>query len=163
MPPNSICACQKIVVPLQPFSSMDQNFDILIDESRSHIASLIGHAEELKIAAKHEQRLLDALCDARKQIEDYKRKYEGQSLSLCPYIHIEGLLDTGIWTPQQFEQKLREACEQDSKTLANFLKENEKKGYLDFHGDSKTKVLETLRTHFPSMRQYGYNTFATYF
>ena len=154
---------------MQPFpllrrnQTLDRNIDILIDESRSHIASLMGHAEELKTAAMHEQRLLDALCDARSQLDEYKRKYEATNTSLCPYIDIEGLLATGIWQPQQFEQKLREACEQDSNTLAVFLRENEKKGYLNFHGDSKIKVLETLRAHFPSMRKYSYNTFATYF
>ena len=142
---------------------MEPDVDILIDESRSHIASLLGRAEELKGFALHEQKLLDALCSARNQIDDYKRKYEASSIAVCGYINQEGLAKTGIWDAQQFEQKLREACEQDSKTLAAFLRENEKKGYLNFHGDSKTKILETLRVHFPSMRRYGYNTFANYF
>ena len=142
---------------------MDQDLDILVNESRSRIASLLGRAEELKASAQHEQRLLDALCDVRSQLDQYKQKYEATNTSLCPYINIEGLLATGVWQPQQFEEKLREACEQDSNTLAVFLRENEKKGYLNFHGDSKTKVLETLRAHFPSMRRYSYNTFATYF
>ena len=145
------------------FCILKPDVHILIEESRSHISQLLGHAEEMKNAAMHEQRLLDALCSTMDELNDYKRRYDAQSISLCPYINIEGLQRTGIWTPQQFEQKLREACEQDSKTLANFLKENEKKGYLDFHGDTKIKVLKTLRAHFPSMRQYEYNTFATYF
>lgn len=148
---------------MQPFRTMKSDVDILIEESRSHIAQLLGHAEEMKTAAHYEQRLLDALCSARGELDDYKRKYEANSVSLCPYIDIEGLRATGIWQPEQMEEKLREASKQDSKTFASFLRENEKKGYLNFHGDSKAKVFETLRAHFPSMRQYGYNTFATYF
>ena len=142
---------------------MDQDLDILVNESRSRIASLLGRAEELKASTQHEQRMLDALCEVRKQLDQYKQKYDATSTHICPYIDIEGLLTTGIWQPHQFEDKLREACEQDSNSLATFLRENEKKGYLNFHGDSKTKVLETLRAHFPSMRRYSYNTFATYF
>lgn len=142
---------------------MNEDLDILIEESRSHIASLEGRAEELKSFARQEQRLLDALCASRAEVDHYKRKYEAGAVSLCTYIDIEGLKATGVWQPQQFEQMLREACAQDSNALATFLRENEKKGYLNFHGDSKTKVLETLRSHFPSMRKYGYNTFATYF
>jgi hypothetical protein len=142
---------------------LDDKLDILIEESRSHIAQMLGRAEELKAFAEHEQRLLEALCRAQDEIDGYKRKYEAGNTSLCAYIHMEGLQATGIWTPDQFEAKLREACEQDSKTLSTFLRENEKKGYLNFHGDSKIKVFESLRTHFPSMRKYGYNTFATYF
>ena len=148
---------------LSPIFVLNHEVDILIEESRAHIAQMLGHAEEIKSAAMHEQRLLEALCQAKDELNDYKRRYEAQTISLCPYINIEGVQQTGIWQPEQLENKLREACEQDSKTLANFLKENEKKGYLDFHGDSKTKILENLRAHFPSMRQYGYNTFATYF
>ena len=142
---------------------MDEDLNILINESRSHIAQMLGRAEELKACAEHEQKLVDALCSAQDQIDHYKRKYEARNVSLCAYIQIEGLRATGIWQPEQFEDKLREACEQDSKTLASFLRENEKKGYLHFHGDSKTKVFKTLRAHFPSMRRYEYNTFATYF
>lgn len=144
-------------------NTLDDNLNILIEESRSHIAQMMGRAAELTACAEREQKLVDALCMAQNQIENYKRKYEAGNISLCAYIQIEGILNTGIWQPEQFEQKLREACEQDSKTLATFLRENEKKGYLHFHGDSKTKVFETLRNHFPSMRKYGYNTFATYF
>ena len=142
---------------------MNQDINILIEESRSHIAQLMGRAEEMKMAAEYEQRLLNALCATREELDKYKQKYDARSMNLCPYIHIEGILKNGIWQPEQIEEKLRQACEQDSKALATFLRENEKLGYLDFHGDSKTKILKTLRAHFPSMRQYEYNTFATYF
>ena len=131
--------------PFLLFYILKPDIDILIEESRSHIAQMLGHAEEMKNAALHEQRLLDALCMTRGELDEYKRKYDAQSISLCPYINVEGVQQTGIWQPEQLENKLREACEQDSKTLANFLKENEKKGYLDFHGDSKQKILNTRK------------------
>ena len=142
---------------------MKQDVNILIEETQSHISQLLGRAEELKTAAMYEQRLLDALCVTKDELDQYKLKYEAKSVNLCKYINIEVVLQSGIWQPEQIEEKLREACEKDSKTLATFLREYEKLGYLNFHGDSKTKILETLRAHFPSMRRYGYNTFAAYF
>lgn len=142
---------------------MDQDLDILIDESRSRIASYLGRVAEYESFARHEQQMLDALCHVRGRLEEYQRKYDGTSASLCVYINIEGLKATGIWTPEEFEEKLREACEADVKILVAFLRENEKKGYLNFHGDKKTKVLKTLQEHFPTMRRYKYNNFAAYF
>lgn len=142
---------------------MDQDLDILIEKSRSIIATSLGWAAEYKSRAQHEQQMLDAICHLRGKVEEYQRKYEGTSSSLCVYIDIEGLRKTGIWTAEEFEEKLREACEQDVKILVAFLRENEKKGYLNFHGDKKAKVLKTLQEHFPTMRQYKYNNFAAYF
>ena len=142
---------------------MDDDLHILKEETRSRIASMLGRAEELTMAAKHEQKLLDALCRMEDKLDGYIRKYEGNTTSLCPYICLEGLAATGIWQPQQFEDKLREACSLDGKALAAFLRENEKRGYLNFHGDSKSKILDTLREHFPTMRKYGYTNFSTYF
>ncbi len=142
---------------------MKSEVDILMEDARSHISRLLGHAEELQTAAKFEQRLLEALCSTKEQLDAYKRKYEARTLNLCTYIDVEKVQEAGIWQPEQIEEKLREACERDSKTLATFLKDFEKKGYFNFHGDPKTKILKTLRAHFPSMRQYEYNTFATYF
>ena len=142
---------------------MDESLNILIEESSAHIVQIKGRIAELEAFAQREQKLVEALRQAQEKIDSYKRKYEAGSVSVCVYIDIEGLQATSIWTPEQFEQKLREACEQDSKTLANFLHENEKKGYMNFHGDSKRKIYDTLHAHFPSMRKYRYNTLATYF
>ena len=142
---------------------MNQDLDILISETSSHIAQMLGHSEELKSAAMHEQRLLDALCVMKGELDDYKKKYDGNRMSLCSYINIEAVLKAGIWQPEQIEEKLRQTCEKDSKALAKFLRDYEKMGYLDFHGDSKKKILETLQEHFPTMRHYEYYTFATYF
>ena len=81
----------------------------------------------------------------------------------CYYLNIEQIKDSDIWKPSDIEDKLRQACEADAKTLATFLKKYTDLGYLDFHGDSKKKILVTLQEHFPTMRKYSYQNFANYF
>ena len=81
----------------------------------------------------------------------------------CTYISLEGLKRVGVHTPQEFEEKLRQACEQDAPHLAEFLKKNHGYGYLDFHGDGAKKILATLQTHFPTMRKYSSANFSNYF
>ena len=81
----------------------------------------------------------------------------------CEYIDKQALARYDLYTPMEFESMLRKACEQDAPSLVAFLKRYQKSGLLDFHGDKKKKIFETLRSHFPTMRDYTYTNFANYF
>jgi hypothetical protein len=81
----------------------------------------------------------------------------------CRYIDKDKLAQTGIHTEEQFTTMLRQACEQDAKTLGAFLKKYYKMGYLDFHGDSKKKIYDHLKACFPGAIKYSYPNFTQYF
>lgn len=79
----------------------------------------------------------------------------------CPYINGEELAKKGIYTVDDFQKKLRHACEQEAKVLVDFLIEHEKYGNLDFHGANMKAIYTTLRSKcFPTMRDYSYQNFA---
>ena len=81
----------------------------------------------------------------------------------CEYIDKQAMAQYNLYTPMEFETMLRKACEQDAPSLVAFLKRYQKSGLLDFHGHKKKKIFETLRSHFPTMRNYTYTNFANYF
>lgn len=81
--------------------------------------------------------------------------------TICPYINGEELAKKGIYTVDDFQKKLRHACEQEAKVLVDFLIEHEKYGNLDFHGANMKAIYITLRSKcFPTMRDYSYQNFA---
>ena len=81
----------------------------------------------------------------------------------CPYLDIRKLREESVYQPLEFENMLQKSAENDAGTLAAFLNKYRKLGYLDFHGDSKRQIYQTLRTYFPTMRPYSYQNFAAYF
>ena len=81
----------------------------------------------------------------------------------CVYLDIDAIKRTGIWTPAQVQGQLEKASEKDAKEFAAFLRDFEKKTYLNFHGDSKRKVYNTLRAQLPMMRDYKESNFYAYF
>ena len=81
----------------------------------------------------------------------------------CVYLDIEAIKSAGIWTPAQVQEQLEKASEKDANEFAAFLRDYEKKTYLNFHGDSKRKVYNTLRAQLPMMRDYKESNFYAYF
>ncbi len=81
----------------------------------------------------------------------------------CRYIDKDKLAEAGIHSEQEFTTMLRQACEQDAKTLGAFLKKYFKLGYLDFHGDGKKKIYDHLKACFPGAIKYSYPNFTQYF
>ena len=108
------------------------------------------------------------VADMGKQIAELNRQlYEpvvqAQMGKRCRYIDADVLNSKGVYTPEEFDKMLCKACEGTGKTLGTFLRKYEKLGYLDFHGESKRKILEHLQECYPSMRRYKYNNFIAYF
>ena len=93
----------------------------------------------------------------------YEPVMRAQMGERCRYIDVDALNKVGIHTLEQFEKMLCQACESTAKELGLFLRKYEKLGYLDFHGESKKKILAHLREFCPTMRRYNYNNFAAYF
>lgn len=93
------------------------------------------------------------------ETKEEKRKHEVE----CRYIDKDKLAETGIHTLENFMKMLRQASEQDAKTLGEFLRKYYKLGYLDFHGDSKKKIYEHLKACFPGAIKYSYTNFTLYF
>lgn len=81
----------------------------------------------------------------------------------CSYLDIDGIKDAGIWTVDQVQQKLEEASQKEAGEFVKFLRDYEKKNYLDFQGHSKRQVFHTLRAELPMMRKYGESNFYSYF
>ena len=83
--------------------------------------------------------------------------------SYCVYLDIDAIKRAGIWTPAMVQQQLEKASQKDAKEFVAFLRDFEKKTYLNFHGDNKRKVYTTLRAQLPMMRDYTESNFYTYF
>lgn len=83
--------------------------------------------------------------------------------SWCPYINREKIREIGLITPLEFQNKLHEACYLNGRKLADFLKHNERLGYLHFLGHSKKQIFDTLCSFFPGTISYKYTNFANYF
>lgn len=81
----------------------------------------------------------------------------------CTYLDIDAIKRAGIWTPAMVQEQLEKASEQDAKEFVAFLRDFEKKTYLNFHGDNKRKVYNTLRAQLPMMRDYTESNFYAYF
>lgn len=81
----------------------------------------------------------------------------------CSYLNIDGIKTAGIWTVEQVQKKLEEASIKGADEFVAFLRDFEKKDYLDFQGHSKRQVFHTLRAELPMMRKYGESNFYAYF
>ena len=81
----------------------------------------------------------------------------------CVYIDVDAVKRAGIWTPAQIQEKLEKASEKEAKEFVAFLRDFEKKTYLNFHGDNKRKIYNTLRAQLPMMRDYSEKNFYSYF
>lgn len=81
----------------------------------------------------------------------------------CVYLDIDAIKRAGIWTPAQIQEQLENASQKEAKEFVAFLRDFEKKTYLNFHGDNKRKVYNTLRAQLPMMRAYTESNFYTYF
>jgi kynurenine formamidase len=81
----------------------------------------------------------------------------------CVYLDIDAIKRAGIWTPAMVQEQLEKASEKDAKEFVAFLRDFEKKTYLNFHGDNKRKIYTTLRAQLPMMRAYTESNFYAYF
>jgi hypothetical protein len=81
----------------------------------------------------------------------------------CVYLDIDAIKQAGIWMPAQIQEQLENASQKEAKEFVAFLRDFEKKTYLNFHGDNKRKVYNTLRAQLPMMRAYTESNFYTYF
>lgn len=124
-----------------------QRFTSLLSELRDHV---VGTSNEL------------AVCEYR-IAELSKQQYEpivvAQGGECCRYIDADALAK-GAYTVEEFEKKLRHACESEARVLGEFINKYFKLGYLDFHGENKKKIYTHLREYFPTMRRYSYTHFA---
>ena len=81
----------------------------------------------------------------------------------CVYLDIDAIKRAGIWTPAQIQEQLENASRKEAKEFVAFLRDFEKKSYLNFHGDNKRKIYNTLRAQLPMMRTYSEKNFYSYF
>ena len=107
-------------------------------------------------------------ADLHHQIAELNRQlYEpvmrAQMGKRCRYIDIDALNKGGVYTLEEFEKMLCQACESEAKVLGAFLNKYRKIGYLDFHAESKKKIFSHLHEFCPTMRPYKYNNFAANF
>ncbi len=77
----------------------------------------------------------------------------------CSYLDKEKIEATHLRTPMEVQQQLEEASRKDAKDFCEFLRKNEKLGYLDFQGHTKRDIFKTLRAELPMMRQYKESNF----
>ena len=106
--------------------------------------------------------VMDAqMTELRKQI--YEPVILAQVGELCRYIDLDALNKGGVYSLEDFDRMLRQACEGTAKELGTFLRKYEKIGYLDFHGESKKSIFTHLRVCYPTMRRYKYTNFAPNF
>ena len=104
--------------------------------------------------AKHQSSL------PSREIEDV----EFEEISLyCTYLDIDAIKKIGIWTPAQVQAQLEQASKKGAKEFAAFLHDFEHKTYLNFHGDNKRTIYQTLRAQLPMMRTYQEKNFYYYF
>lgn len=89
---------------------------------------------------------------------------EFEEISLyCTYLDIDTIKKIGIWTPAQVQAQLEQASKKGAKEFAAFLHDFEHKTYLNFHGDNKRTIYQTLRAQLPMMRAYQEKNFYYYF
>ena len=85
------------------------------------------------------------------------------SAQLCPYIQVDKLNEIGVYTPEQFNDLMAMEAKKSAPKFAEFLHKHQKTGYLYFGKGSKQQVFVTLRTFYPTMKNYSYGNFALYF
>ena len=93
----------------------------------------------------------------------YAPVVHAQMGEICRYIDIDALNKVGTYSLEDFDKMLRQACESTAKELGAFLRKYKKIGYLDFHQETKKKILEHLQACYPTMRPYKYKNFAASF
>ena len=81
----------------------------------------------------------------------------------CIYLDIDAIKRAAIWTPAMVQEQLEKSSEKEAKEFVAFLRDFEKKSYLNFHGDNKRKIYNTLRAQLPMMRSYSEKNFYSYF
>lgn len=93
----------------------------------------------------------------------YEPVVRAQMGKRCRFIDVDALNKGGVYTLEEFEKMLCQACESEAKVLGAFLKKYRKIGYLDFHGENKKKIFTHLQDFCPTMRSYKYNNFTANF
>ena len=101
--------------------------------AEQHIDTLIAHAEHVHTGLKSE-RMKDLTSEGTEDVP-----FEEVPV-YCTYLDVEAIRHAGIWTPADIQEQLEQASEKDAKTFVAFLRNMEKKTYLNFHGDNKRKV-----------------------
>ena len=81
----------------------------------------------------------------------------------CSYLDLDAIIKKGLQTPENLQLQLEKASEKDAKEFVAFLRDLEKKNYINFHGDNKRKIFQTLRAELPMMRDYTEGNFYFYF
>jgi hypothetical protein len=148
--------------------------DTYLGQMRALVCAMPQSAEKEQLLELTNSMIDEVFCaqtdfaGLRSQISELNRQlYEpvlrAQMGKSCRYIDVDALNKAGIHTLEEFEKMLCQACESEAKVLGIFLRKYEKLGYLDFHGESKRKILAHLREFCPTMRQYGYKNFAANF
>lgn len=121
--------------------------------AEQHIGTYIAHAEHVYTQPSDEASEARIAEDvAFEEVPVY-----------CVYLDIDAIKRAGIWTPAMVQEQLEKASEKDAKEFVAFLRDFEKKTYLNFHGDNKRKVYNTLRAQLPMMRSYTESNFYSYF
>lgn len=97
--------------------------------------------------------------DMKMQVAQVAHTSEQETKKYCPYICREKLAEQGIYTIDEFEDMFSNATKGTAPELAAFLKKYKAQGLLDFKGHNKKQIFDTLRVHFPEMRDYEYPNF----
>ena len=183
---HPICIYQIFFVPLRPFSDssretpdMTTNTHILtintqLGELRELVRTLTDSAVKEKmlgLMASMTDEIFSAQTDfaslgtqvAELSKQLYAPVVHAQMGEICRYIDIDALNKVGTYSLEVFDKMLRQACASTAKELGAFLRKYEKIGYLDFHQESKKKILEHLQACYPTMRPYKYKNFAACF
>lgn len=122
---------------------------------------MVSMTDEIFCAQTDFASLDTRVAELSKQL--YAPVVQAQMGEVCRYIDIDALNKGGIYSLEDFDRMLRQACESEAKVLGAFLRKYEKIGYLDFHKETKKKILEHLRACYPTMRRYKYTNFAACF
>jgi len=154
---------------------MSNSIPSIINNFNGNIAQVINHVDTFYAASpasKETQTPTSETSDTSDSASEYTtsappdRTIEDISYepidTYCQYINLEKLAELGCYSPLEFENKLREAAAH-APELADFLKHNEKLGYLYFKGHSKTDIFKNLQAYFPDTIKFKYKNFATYF
>lgn len=120
----------------------------------------IHHIENSTVHIKPDGEIASAATKTPKDAQDVE--FEEMPV-YCVYLDIDAIKRAGIWTPPMVQEQLEKASEKDAKEFVAFLRDFEKKTYLNFHGDNKRKIYNTLRAQLPMMRDYTESNFYTYF
>lgn len=121
--------------------------------AEQHIGTYIAHAEHVHTSQPDE-------ASEPRMAEDVEFE---EMPAYCVYLDIDAIKRAGIWTPAMVQEQLEKASEKEAKEFVAFLRDFEKKTYLNFHGDNKRKIYNTLRAQLTMMRDYTESNFYAYF